>query len=210
LTDWKTRQADYRTIFWLDYEEFMLRITEDTKQGRSRSPFAAALVLIAAVMIGGCAMSKEEPSVGGGAKPASAGSAPAMVASVPQKLEEFKGKVVVLDLWATWCPPCRMEIPGFVRLQNKYRDQGVEIIGIALDPLDSRGGGGAAAVAPFVQQFNINYTIWMVNQWDALGKYQLGQGYPTTYIIDRSGNTVKKYVGMQPENRFEEDIKQLL
>jgi thiol-disulfide isomerase/thioredoxin len=188
----------------------MLRTSEDTKQGWGRAPFTAALLLMAAVIIGGCAMSKEEPGAGGGAKSASTGSAPLTVASVPQKLEEFKGKVVVLDLWATWCPPCRMEIPGFVRLQNKYRDQGVEIIGISLDPVDPRGGGGAAAVGPFMQQFNINYTIWMISKMDALGKYQLGQGYPTTYIIDRSGNVVKKYVGMQPENRFEEDIKQLL
>ncbi|HVG20507.1 MAG TPA: TlpA disulfide reductase family protein [Blastocatellia bacterium] len=186
--------------------------TENTKPGWSRAPFLAATLLVAAVMIGGCAMSKDEPGgVGsGGAKPASTGAAPPMVASVPQKLEEFRGKVIVLDLWATWCPPCRMEIPGFVRLQNKYRDQGVEVIGIALDPVDARGGGGAAAVGPFMQQFSINYTIWMVSRWDALGKYQLGQGYPTTYIIDRGGNVVKKYVGMQPENRFEDDIKELL
>jgi len=188
----------------------MSRITENTKPGRGRASIAA-LLLAATVMIGGCAMSKDESGVGAGsAKPANTGGAPPMVASVPEKLEEFRGKVIVLDLWATWCPPCRMEIPGFVRLQNKYRDQGVEVIGIALDPLDARGGGGAAAVGPFMQQFNINYTIWMVSKWDALGKYQLGQGYPTTYIIDREGNVVKKYVGMQPENRFEDDIKQLL
>jgi thiol-disulfide isomerase/thioredoxin len=189
----------------------MSRITETIKLGRSHAPLAITLLLVAAVMMGGCAMSKNESRVGGSsAKPASTGAAPPMVANVPQMLEEFRGKVIVLDLWATWCPPCRMEIPGFVRLQNKYRDQGVEIVGIALDPVDPRGGGGAASVGPFMQQFGINYTIWMVSQWNALGKYQLGQGYPTTYIIDRGGNVVKKYVGMQPENRFEEDIKQLL
>jgi thiol-disulfide isomerase/thioredoxin len=190
----------------------MSRTTENVKPGRGRARLVAALTLAAAVMIGGCATSRDDAGGGGGSspRPANTGAPPPMIASLPQKLEEFRGKVIVLDLWATWCPPCRMEIPGFVRLQNKYRDQGVEVIGIALDPVDARGGGGAAAVGPFMQQFNINYTIWMVSKWDALGKYQLGQGYPTTYIIDRDGNVVKKYVGMQPENRFEEDIKQLL
>lgn len=186
----------------------MSRITENSKSGRT--PFAAAILLASAVLVGGCAMSRDERSGGGSAKPASAGGTPMMITSLPERLEEFRGKVILLDLWATWCPPCRMEIPGFIRLQNKYRDQGLEVIGISLDPLDPRGGGGAAAVGPFVQQFGINYTIWMVNKLDALGKYQLGQGYPTTYIIDRDGNVIKKYVGAQPENRFEDDIKRLL
>src|ERR1044072_3788218 len=142
----------------------MSRTTVDTKQGRSRARLSAALLLVAAVMIGGCDMSKDENSgSGSSAKPASAVAAPAMIDSVPQQLESFRGKVVILDLWATWCPPCRVEIPGFIDLQTKYRDKGVEVIGVSLDPVDSRGGAGAGAVGPFMQQFGINYTIWMIN-----------------------------------------------
>jgi thiol-disulfide isomerase/thioredoxin len=190
----------------------MSRTTVDTKQGRGRAPLSAALLLVAVVMIGGCEMSKDgnDASSGGSAKPASAVAAPAMIDSVPQQLEAFRGKVVILDLWATWCPPCRVEIPGFIDLQTRYRDKGVEVIGVSLDPVDSRGGAGAAAVGPFMQQFGINYTIWMINNYKALGKYPLGQGYPTTYVLNRDGSVYKVYVGAQPKATFENDIKQLL
>jgi cytochrome c biogenesis protein CcmG/thiol:disulfide interchange protein DsbE len=155
-----------------------------------------------------------KPSESSPAKPASTASstaaAPSVTADLNKSLEAFRGKVVIVDLWTTWCPPCRRGIPDFIALQDEYRDKGLEVIGVSLDPVDSRGGGGAAAVQPFMQQFGINYTIWMVNDFKALGSYQLGQGYPTTYIIDRQGRTVKQYVGLRPKEVFENDIKQLL
>jgi thiol-disulfide isomerase/thioredoxin len=137
-------------------------------------------------------------------------STPVMIDSVQQSLEPFRGKVVILDIWATWCPPCIKEIPDFIKLQEKYREQGLEIVGVSVDPVDSRGAGGTAAVAPFVQKMGVNYSIWMINNFAALGAYPLGQGYPTTYIIDRNGRIVQKYVGAQPMSRFETDIKALL
>jgi thiol-disulfide isomerase/thioredoxin len=130
------------------------------------------------------------------------------VSNVETALQPFRGKVVLLDIWATWCGPCRVEIPGFVRLQEKYRDQGLEVIGASIDPYTS--GQGEAIVRPFMQQFGINYTIWMVNNPTAFGKYPPGSGIPTTYIIDRNGRTVKMYVGVRPESQFESDIKALL
>lgn len=155
-----------------------------------------------------------QPSATIPTKPASTASstaaAPSVTADLGKSLEAYRGKVVLLDLWTTWCPPCRREIPDFIALQNEYRDKGLEIIGVSLDPVDARGGGGAAAVAPFMREFGINYTIWMVNDFGALGSYPLGQGYPTTYLIDREGRTVKQYVGMRPKEVFENDIKQLL
>jgi cytochrome c biogenesis protein CcmG/thiol:disulfide interchange protein DsbE len=154
-----------------------------------------------------------QPSAANPAKPASTASstaAPSVTADLNKSLEAFRGKVVIVDLWTTWCPPCRKGIPDFIALQDEYRDKGLEVIGVSLDPVDSRGGGGAAAVQPFMQRFGINYTIWMVNDFKALGSYQLGQGYPTTYIIDRQGRTVKQYVGLRPKEVFENDIKGLL
>lgn len=163
-------------------------------------------VIIAALAFAGCDSASSGKSV---PSPKPTG-APAVVGNVPQSLEQFKGKVVLLDLWATWCGPCRMEIPGFIKLQEKYRDQGVEIIGVSMDIVDSRGAGGAAAVGPFVQKMGINYTVWMVNSIQALGQYPLSRGYPTTYLIGRDGRTIKRYDGAQPDTVFENDIKSLL
>jgi thiol-disulfide isomerase/thioredoxin len=164
-------------------------------------------VIVATIAFAGCDSPSTGTSVTSSPKP---GAAPAVVGNVPQSLEQFKGKVVLLDLWATWCGPCRMEIPGFIRLQEKYRDKGFEIVGVSLDPVDSRGAGGAAAVGPFVKQMGINYTIWMVNNIQALGQYPLSRGYPTTYLIGRDGRTIKRYDGAQPDTTFENDIKPLL
>jgi len=131
--------------------------------------------------------------------------------SVQGSLAAFRGKVVILDFWATWCGPCRMEIPGFINLQNKYRNRGLEIVGVSIDPISPRGNpGGAPAVAPFMQQSGINYTVIMVNSPGALSGYDVSRGIPTTYVIDREGRIVRSYVGVQPMSSFENDINQLL
>jgi thiol-disulfide isomerase/thioredoxin len=185
-------------------------MSQRNKQSNLRALWAAlglATVLASALALAGCFSSASENTP---PAPKPVAPTPAVIESVPAGLQQFKGKVIVLDLWATWCPPCRDEIPGFIRLQEKYRDKGLEVVGVSLDPVDSRGQGGAAAVAPFMQRMGINYTIWMINRYEALGNYPLGQGYPTTYIIGRDGRTVKQYVGRQPEALFENDIKSLL
>jgi thiol-disulfide isomerase/thioredoxin len=185
----------------------MLRSNKKSKPRTLWFALALATVLATALALAGCYSSAGESKAPVAPKPV---GTPAAIESVPASLEQFKGKVILLDLWATWCGPCRMEIPGFIKLQEKYRDKGLEIVGVSLDPVDSRGQGGAAAVGPFMQKMGINYTIWMVNRFEALGNYPLGQGYPTTYIIGRDGRTIKQYVGAQPESVFENDIKGLL
>lgn len=134
---------------------------------------------------------------------------PVSTASVQKSLEAYRGKVVVLNFWATWCPPCRAEIPGFVTLQNKYRSQGLEFIGVSIDAISGRGPG-ASAVAPFMKSYSINYAIWTVNDYSALAGYDVTQGIPTTYIINREGKAVKMHVGAKPMSVFENDIKGLL
>ncbi|MEN3335396.1 MAG: hypothetical protein V7641_4761 [Blastocatellia bacterium] len=167
---------------------------------------ATVSILALAMAFAGCDSTESAKSVGSGI-PRAVGQ-PIAVDSVAQGLEQMKGKVIVLDLWATWCGPCRMEIPSFIKLQDKYKAQGLEIVGVSLDPITR--GGNAELVGKFMQENNINYTIWVVNNPTALMKYPTGQGIPTTYVIDRNGRTVKQYVGVQPESVFESDIKSLL
>ncbi len=117
-------------------------------------------------------------------------------------LADYKGKVVMLDFWATWCGPCRIEIPGFVQLQNRYRDQGFAIIGVSLDD-------GPEVVREFYQQFKMNYPV-------ALGDDKLGElyggilGMPTTFLIGRDGRIYAKHVGAMDVDVFEQEIKSLL
>lgn len=174
----------------------------------TRFVLAAVSILAMAMALAGCNSTESTKSGGSGSGNAVAVGQPIAVDSISQSLEQMKGKVVVLDLWATWCGPCRMEIPSFIKLQEKYKAQGLEIVGVSLDPITR--GGNAELVRKFMQENNINYTIWVVNNPTALMKYPTGQGIPTTYVIDRNGRTIKQYVGVQPESVFENDIKSLL
>jgi thiol-disulfide isomerase/thioredoxin len=164
------------------------------------------LSLLATVAIAVTMVACTTPESGGGKIAIS--PTPVAVSNIQEGLEAFKGKVVILDFWATWCGPCRMEIPGFVKLQEKYRDKGLEIIGVSIDPISPQGGG-AAAVAPFMKNNNINYTIWMVNNQDVVREYDLS-GIPMTYVIDRNGKVVKSHRGAKPVEVFENDINSLL
>lgn len=186
----------------------MSRTKTNAKRGKG-TPVVIGLVLIVAVVVVGGAMMAG--GGGGGAKPIAISPTPGVTDDVQQSLQAFRGKVVILDFWATWCGPCRMEIPSFIALQNKYRDQGLEIVGVSIDPIAPRGNpGGAPAVAPFMQSNGINYTIWMVNTPGALRGYDVSQGIPTTYVLDRSGNIVRTYIGVRPQSVFEKDINSLL
>lgn len=118
-------------------------------------------------------------------------------------LSSLKGKVIILDFWATWCGPCRMEIPGFIKLYEKYKDSGLEIVGVALDR------SGERAVGPFAKQYGINYIIVFGGR-EITQKYGGIPGIPTTFIIDRKGNIAGKHIGYAPKEAFEEVIKKLL
>lgn len=119
------------------------------------------------------------------------------------KLSDFKGKVVILNFWATWCPPCRREIPSFVSLQKEYGDKGLVIIGVSLDEK------GPAAVKPFISKMGINYPVVM-------GDPKVAADYggiavvPTTFVIDRNGNVAAMHEGDAPRATFESQIKPLL
>jgi thiol-disulfide isomerase/thioredoxin len=119
------------------------------------------------------------------------------------KLSDFKGKVVVLDFWATWCPPCRAEIPHFIGLQDQYGKQGLVVIGVSVDQ------GGPQVVSSFVKANKVNYPIVLGNL-DVAEQYDATNGIPTTFVIDRKGNIVSKHLGYTEPDIFENEIKNAL
>jgi len=116
-------------------------------------------------------------------------------------LSDFKGKVVILDFWATWCPPCKREIPDFITLQSEYGSRGLQVVGIALDQPDK--------VRLFAQQNGMNYPVLLGTDQIA-SEYGGIEGIPTTFVLDKNGNIVNRFEGYRPKEDFEAEINKLL
>ncbi|PEN11445.1 alkyl hydroperoxide reductase [Longibacter salinarum] len=119
------------------------------------------------------------------------------------RLSEHRGEVVVVNFWATWCPPCRMEIPGFIKLQKEFRDQGLTFVGISLDK------GGFGAVRPYAEEMAINYPLVM-GESSVVQKYGGVRGLPTTFVIDAEGDIAFARPGYLPEKQLRARLKPLL
>jgi thiol-disulfide isomerase/thioredoxin len=118
------------------------------------------------------------------------------------ELAEYKGKVVVLDFWATWCGPCRIEIPGLIEMQDKYARQGFSVIGISFDD-------EAEPVVQFYKEFKMNYPVAVGNQ--RIGELYGGVfGLPTTFLIGRDGRIYAKHTGATSPAVIEDEVQQLL
>ena len=120
----------------------------------------------------------------------------------PVRLSDFRGKVVLLNFWATWCAPCRIEIPWFVEFQRIHESEGFAVVGVSLDE-DSW-----EAVKPFIEQRKVNYRI-MIGNGDVAQLYG-ANSLPTTFIIDKSGRIAATHIGLCSKSEYEGDIKAVL
>jgi len=119
-------------------------------------------------------------------------------------LSDFKGKVILLDFWATWCVPCKQEIPGFIELQKKYGDRGLQIIGLSVD--DSMN-----MAKTYATQMKMNYPILLAEgKEDILKAYDPIPSIPVSIIIDRGGRIVSRHLGIASMDLFEKEIVPLL
>lgn len=111
------------------------------------------------------------------------------------KLADYKGKVVIINLWATWCGPCRREIPDFIEIQKDYAGRGVEVLGVT--SVDERNT--EESIKEFVKEFKINYKVVKVGEKDWVSFLAPGYNIPQTYVIGQDGRLLRKFVGYSPQ-----------
>ena len=119
------------------------------------------------------------------------------------RLADYKGKVVLLDFWATWCQPCRIEIPWFMDIERKNKDKGFEVLGVAMDE------NGWEDVKPFLADMKMNYRV-VVGDDDIIKAYGGVEDLPTTFLIDRQGKIAAIHLGLASRKDFEDGVEELL
>jgi len=119
------------------------------------------------------------------------------------RLADYRGKVVLLDFWATWCGPCRIEIPWFTELERRHKQEGFAVLGVAMDD------EGWKVIKPFVSELKINYRVLLGND-QASHDYGGLEALPTTFLIDRDGKIAAVHVGLANRKDFENGVEQLL
>jgi thiol-disulfide isomerase/thioredoxin len=121
----------------------------------------------------------------------------------PMKLSGYKGKVVLLNFWATWCGPCKIEIPWFIEFEREYKDRGFAVLGVAMDD------DGWESVKPYIEGRRVNYRV-------AIGSEEMATLYggvdslPTSFIIDREGRIADVHIGLVSKSEYRDGIVQLL
>jgi len=120
------------------------------------------------------------------------------------KLSSLKGKVVLLDFWATWCGPCKIEIPWFIEFQQKYGKDGLQVVGVSIDDTLDK-------LKPYTTQMKMNYMVLQgLDHDDLQDAFGPMFGIPVTVLISRDGKMCSKHVGLSSKDSFEKEIKSLL
>jgi len=118
-------------------------------------------------------------------------------------LADYKGKVVLLNFWATWCGPCKVEIPWFIEFEQRFKDRGFSVLGVSMDE------EGWEVVRPYISRSRVNYRI-LVGSDDLAQQYGGVESLPTTFLIDKSGRIASTHVGLISKSDYENEIVQLL
>lgn len=197
-----------------------------------RWTFTAAVLFVATALVVGCGKSEKKSQTGAQAQSQtqtaqsgkrSAQSVQEAVMNAAQKsrypkapdfeladlkgntvrLSDYKGKMIILDFWATWCPPCRAEIPMFVKLYNEFKSKGLMIIGASVDR------DGPDVVREFAKNFKMNYPVVMADM-KTVSAYGGIEAIPTTFIINPKGEIVNRFVGYRDEATFRGEIQRWL
>ncbi len=174
---------------------------------RNIAVLAVVIVAIATMLFVGRHLARRQAALATGIGAARGQTAPDFeLISLDGKkihLSDFRGKAVLLNFWATWCEPCKIEMPWFVQLESQYGPEGLQVVGVAMD--DS----GEGEIAQFAKDMGVNYPV-------LLGKESVGDAYggiihlPTTFYIDRSGKIVQRVEGLDSRHDIEKGIQQAL
>ena len=167
----------------------------------------ASSVVIAGLCLTGCSTSDQPKSTAKVKQNSDRKSAPEFslkdVDGRSVSLADYKGKVVLLNFWATWCGPCKIEIPWFIEFEQKYKDRGFAVLGVAMDE------EGWEVVKPYLEQARVNYRVVVGN--DSVATLYGGvDSLPTSFVLDQDGKIAATHIGLVSKSDYENEISQLL
>jgi peroxiredoxin len=166
----------------------------------------AAILFAAALLLGSCSKSDRVRHAAPKAESNRKAAPPFALKDAEGKtvsLEDYKGKVVLLNFWATWCGPCKIEIPWFMDFEQKYKDRGFAVVGVSMDE------EGWKVVKPYLAEEKINYRVLLGN--DSVGTLYGGvDSLPTTFVIDRDGRIAATHIGLVSKSDYQDEILELL